>query len=300
MLETQAKPPSLLRRILNFVALTLAFVLLTGLLVFTLGFITPRFPDIFSEPSLSTFLHDWSILLVGVLAAVWAIDQLQDKSGWAGLGFSAKEMLRGLKMGSSTALIILTLCFLILLIGGWTQIESYSFIAPAFFGWFIFFLIQPLAEEVVMRSFLQNQLHRLFGPWGGLFGSALVFSLLHMGNDAFSWIAGLEIVAGGLLMGLLFLHTQNIWGAYAMHAIWNFYQSIVLGFAVSGMETYRFLYLKTEGPNWLTGGDFGLEGSILSLAFLLVAIVYFWPATQKEVPILAHQNQVPEILDHDL
>ncbi|MEL6832223.1 MAG: type II CAAX endopeptidase family protein [Bacteroidota bacterium] len=300
MPETQVQPPSLLKRIGTFLALTLAFVLLTGLLVFILGLIAPVFPDVFQEPNLSGFLRSWVILLVSVLAAVWTVDKLQDKGGWAGLGFSAREMFRGLVTGSSTAFIILTLCFLVLLIGGWTQILSLSFVAPAFLGWLLFFLIQPLAEEVVMRSFLQNQLHRLFGPWIGLFGSALIFSLLHIGNNAFSWIAGLEIVTGGLLMGLLFLHSQNIWGAYAMHAVWNFYQSTVLGFAVSGMETYRLLSLKTAGPDWLTGGEFGLEGSILSLILLLVAIIYFWSSSAKEVPILALQDPPPAVLDQDL
>ena len=85
-------------------------------------------------------------------------------------------------------------------------------------------------------------------------------------------------------MGQLYLFTQNIWAPFAMHAIWNFLQSTVLGFAVSGMETYRVLQLEISGPEWLTGGDFGIEGSLLSVLFILAAIIYFWPSASNEAP----------------
>lgn len=300
MPESSVQPASLVKRIGTFLALTLAFVLLTGTLIIVLGLISPSIPDWFNAPDLSEYLRNWVIFLISVIIAVWVVDQLQEKRGWFGLGFSLQGITHGLLIGSGTALCILTLCFLVLVFGGWTTIVASNFLAPAFMGWLIFFLVQPLAEEVVMRSFFQNQLHRLFGPWVGLFGCALIFSALHMGNNAFTWIAGLEIVAGGFLMGLLFLHTQNIWAAYAMHATWNFYQSIVLGFAVSGMDTYRFLTLKTSGPAWLTGGEFGLEGSILSLVLLVVAILIFWPAIKKEVPAMIAPNEDLSLLDHEL
>jgi hypothetical protein len=188
----------------------------------------------------------------------------------------------------------------VLWIGGWVEVLNIDFQLGLFLSWLLFFLVQPLAEEVVMRTFLQSQTHHYFGPQAGLIITALVFGLLHSDNENFSWIAGLEITAGGYLMGLLYLHTQSIWGPYLMHASWNFLQSTVLGFAVSGMDTYRVLKLKIDGPEWLTGGDFGIEGSVLSLLLLLAAIAWFWPASQAALPLrkpLAEANPDKTLLD---
>lgn len=281
---------SLGRRILRFLALTVGLVLLMMILVVSLSSLTTWLPNFLPSPQLQELTYEWSILLISVLIAVRLLDAMDTQLGWRGLGFSSIKLKDGLANGSITAFVILGLCFLILLLGGWLQVEGIKLSPALLLGWFVFFLIQPLAEEVLMRSFLQNQLHRLFGPWVGLLGSAFVFGLLHLGNNAFTWIAGLEIMAGGFLMGLLFLHTQNIWGAFAMHAVWNFLQSVVLGFAVSGMDTYRVLDINVNGPDWLTGGSFGLEGSLLSLLLLLVAIWYYGPSVQQSVPALIFRH----------
>ena len=290
MAITAPEHQSLGRRIIRFVALTIGLILLMGILVVSLSSLTTWVPEVLPSPLLQEMTYEWSILLISVLTAVRLLDFFDTKFGWRGLGFGLTNFSKGLTNGSLTALVILGVCFVLLLIGGWVQVTNINLSPALLLGWFVFFLIQPLAEEVLMRSFLQNQLHRLFGPWVGLLGSAIVFGLLHLGNNAFTWIAGLEIMAGGFLMGLLFLYTQNIWGAFAMHAVWNFLQSVVMGFAVSGLDTYQLLDLQVEGPDWLTGGEFGLEGSVLSLLLLLVAIWYYWPSTKEAVPAMIHQK----------
>lgn len=236
------------------------------------------------EGELPDLIWGWTVLLISVLTSVYLLSYVQTKQAWRSLGFTTVKMLAGLKTGVLVGGGIIMLCFGILTSGGWVQITQVNYVPSALVGWGLFFIIQPLAEEVIMRSFLQNQVHRYFGAWPGLLVSALVFGLLHMGNNAFTWIAGLEIFLGGLLMGQLYLYTQNIWAPFAMHAIWNFLQSTVLGFAVSGMETYRVLHLEIAGPEWLTGGDFGIEGSLLSVLFILAAIMYFWPSASNEAP----------------
>ena len=262
-----------------------AFVLLalvTGLLLELIGELL--LPGSWLDNELPSLIWGWTVVLISVLTAAYVLAYAQSKQGWSTLGFTSTGFNLGLRTGLSVGGGIILLCFLILFVGGWVKITNVSFIPIAFAGWCLFFLIQPLAEEVIMRSFLQNQLHRYFGAWPGVIVSALVFGLLHVGNNAFTWIAGLEIVLGGLLMGQLYLYVQNIWAPFAMHAIWNFLQSTVLGFAVSGMDTYRVLELEIVGPEWLTGGDFGIEGSLLSVFFILAAIIYFWPSVQNEAP----------------
>lgn len=236
---------------------------------------------------LDAYIKEWVIVLIAVFAASYIINLFLRQFKLSLLGFTSKRLgyslLIGLGLGSS----ILLLCFLFLLAGPWVQIVDVHFTPALFFGWLLFFLIQPLAEEIIMRSFLQTQIQYYFGVHAGLVFTALAFGAMHVANDAFTWIAGAEIVLGGFLMGMLYVMTKSIWAPFAFHAIWNFLQSTVLGFAVSGMDTYRLLELDIHGPAWLTGGQFGLEGSILSLLLLGCAIGYFWknipPQTEQEV-----------------
>ncbi len=273
------------QKLLSLVLQLVVFVLLClmiGLLLELAG--EQLLPSHWLEEELPSLIWGWSIVLCSALTAAYILAYAQSKQGWSALGFTSTGLSLGLQTGLLVGGGIIILCFLILYLGGWANITKVNFVPAAFAGWCLFFMIQPLAEEVIMRSFLQNQVHRYFGAWPGLIVSALVFGLLHVGNNAFTWIAGLEIVLGGLLMGQLYLYSQNIWAPFAMHAIWNFLQSTVLGFAVSGMDTYRVLHLEIAGPEWLTGGDFGIEGSLLSVVLILAAIIYFWPSAQNEAP----------------
>jgi membrane protease YdiL (CAAX protease family) len=260
----------------------LLLCLIIGLLLELVG--EQLLPSHWLEEELPGLIWGWTIVLISALTTAYLLAYAQSKQGWPILGFTSTGLTTGLQVGLLVGGGIIVLCFLILYLGGWVSIIQVDFVPAAIAGWCLLFMIQPLAEEVIMRSFLQNQVHRYFGAWPGLIVSGLIFGLLHVGNNAFTWMAGLEIVLGGLLMGQLYLYSQNIWAPFAMHASWNFLQSTVLGFAVSGMDTYRVLQLEINGPEWLTGGDFGIEGSLLSVLFILAAIIYFWPSAKNEAP----------------
>lgn len=281
----------LLGNTIVFVAITVATVLFLDALTQPLVADTPLGDQ--RSNAWPFLLFEWSKFLVGVCSGLLVINWLSLQLPISTYGFQRKGARQAIRWGVLTALILLLIAFSILWIGGWLQISRVDWQAIPLLGWLLFFLIQPLTEEIVIRCFLQNQLHRFFGQQAGLWIPALVFGLIHLGNPHFSWIAGLEIVAGGLLMGLLYLRFGSVWAPWAMHAAWNFTQSTLLGFAVSGIDTYRILHIQVHGPAWLTGGAFGLEGSLLSLLLSLLAIIYFWPAkTSQELPfILAIRQQ---------
>jgi hypothetical protein len=56
-----------------------------------------------------------------------------------------------------------------------------------------------------------------------------------------------------------------------LHAAWNFTQGVVLGIPVSGFALKGFLASTTQGPVWLSGGEFGAEASVLMLSMCLIA-----------------------------
>lgn len=264
------------KRLLELAFLLVLFLAFNILFYLPLGFLAESLVLDHISSEIGMLLVEWSIMLIVSLASVWTIDRLIVKKGWALYGFSSANLLASLGIGARVASVILLACFALFWLLGYLHIERFDFQANMLLLWFVFFLIQPLTEEVVMRSFFQSHIQRLFGKYAGLLLSAAIFAFIHSANDHFTILGGLQILGGGLLMGLLYLHTRNIWAAFAMHAVWNFMQGILLGFPVSGMETYQLLHTRIEGPNWLTGGAFGLEGSVLSLLFILIAVVYYW------------------------
>ncbi|RME99185.1 MAG: CPBP family intramembrane metalloprotease [Bacteroidetes bacterium] len=273
------------KKIFFYVLHLLAFCVLMAVLLWLMSMLLQALPIAALGPFWRDMFIPWAVMLGCALLSVYVLDRLRIGARLSALGFVRSRMGWASGLGALVGSGLVLACFLILWIGGWVRVVEVDFQLGLFLSWLLFFLVQPLAEEVVMRTFLQSQTHFYFGPQAGLIITALVFGLLHADNENFSWIAGLEITAGGYLMGLLYLHTQSIWGPYLLHASWNFMQSTVLGFAVSGVDTYRALELDIAGPEWLTGGDFGIEGSMLSLLLLLGAIAWFWPARKAGLPL---------------
>ena len=70
----------------------------------------------------------------------------------------------------------------------------------------------------------------------------------------------------GILLGAAYLVTRRLWLAVGIHAAWNFTQGWVFSVPVSGGEApLGLLITRRIGPDWLTGGDFGLEASVVGM-----------------------------------
>lgn len=116
--------------------------------------------------------------------------------------------------------------------------------------------------------------------------SSVIFSILHGGNHSFGWLPALELFLAGILLGIPYLYTQNLWFPIALHFSWNFFQGTVLGFKVSGQEHYSVIQMAYESENLWNGGSFGFEGSILAVLFSLIGVtivykIYYRPSKQE-------------------
>lgn len=120
--------------------------------------------------------------------------------------------------------------------------------------------------------------------------SSVIFSILHGGNPSFGWLPALELFLAGILFGIPYLYTQNLWFPIALYFSWNFFQGTVLGFKVSGQEHYSVIQLAYESEKKVKtcgiGGSFGFEGSILAVLFSLIGVtivykIYYRPGKQE-------------------
>lgn len=146
-------------------------------------------------------------------------------------------------------------------------------------GWGRFWWMLGLAlysgpfEEVLFRGIVFRQLERLTGTWLALALSSAIFGFLHMLNPNASFFAGLAIsLEAGIMLGAAYLLTRRLWLAIGIHSAWNFTQGWVFSIPVSGTEPpLGLLKTRVVGSEWLTGGDFGLEASVVALVLATLA-----------------------------
>lgn len=138
-------------------------------------------------------------------------------------------------------------------------------------GW----IIQSSSEEILTRGWLFQATIRK-RVLTGVILSSLVFSALHLANDGITWLSMLNLSLYGLFAILYALKDENILGICGFHASWNWAQGNVFGILVSGNSVLGGSLLTQSsafGPDWLTGGAFGAEGSILVSLILLALIL---------------------------
>lgn len=129
-------------------------------------------------------------------------------------------------------------------------------------------------EELVFRGYLLQNMVDGLGLRVAVVASCLLYGLVHAGNPNATLVSSLIIVGFGWLRIYGYLATGLLWLSMGMHIGWNFFQHTVFGFGASGHATGETLIThRLRGPEWLSGGAFGPEGSVLVLPVLAVALV---------------------------
>lgn len=77
-------------------------------------------------------------------------------------------------------------------------------------------ILAPIGEEIYFRGFLYPTLRVRFGAMGGIFLTALFFSVMHF--DLYRLI---PIAVGGAGLTYLYEKTGNIWTNIIAHGVWN-------------------------------------------------------------------------------
>lgn len=148
--------------------------------------------------------------------------------------------------------------------------------------------IAALLEELTYRCLLFRLLERAWGTKLALVVHAVAFALQHLENvehggirDVVTMLAAVTLT--GLLWGAVFVLARNLWVVAAHHAAWNF-TILLSGLPLSGIEDWRTvapLESRFAGPDWLTGGMFGPESSLLVIASTTIAVVLLLRAARR-------------------
>jgi hypothetical protein len=108
--------------------------------------------------------------------------------------------------------------------------------------------------------------------------SSLVFALLHGANPSVSPVALGNTFLLGLALALLVRATGSLLAAVVAHGVWNWAGVCLVSLPISGLEGPSMLDTRLAGAVWITGGDYGPEGSWLltGLSVVLVGVLLMW------------------------
>lgn len=141
-----------------------------------------------------------------------------------------------------------------------------------------------VTEETLFRGIAFRHLETMLGSWAALAITSAFFGAAHLMNPNATGFAALAIaLEAGILLGGAYMLTRRLWAAIGIHAAWNFTQGWVFSVPVSGGAAPLGLFASRRiGPDWLTGGDFGLEASAVAMvAATLAGVVLVFMAVRR-------------------
>ena len=256
---------------------------LVGPFSLVIGFLVDFFSPGNGTVSIQEFFYHYylyyelfSFVIILFLFIFWV--KVIEKNALSSLGFVKRNWLKYLVWGIMISLVQMGVIALVYQVSGIGSFELNELsLEPILFilGLFPFWLLQGGTEEVATRGWLLTRIAARTNLPLAIAISSSLFGFLHLGNAGVTFLSVLNIVLDGVLAGLLLVYTDSIWLVVAQHGTWNYVQGNLLGFQVSGTgaDASIFSFTVGSGPDWLTGGAFGAEGSIITTLVLLVSLV---------------------------
>jgi len=210
------------------------------------------------------------LLIVSLIFYKWinrqSIFQLISEVNWRSSLFT-----RGCFLGT----LFITVLFLILWGISSEGVSFQNFDITSIVTYIGLFFLVSVNEEVFSRGMILASLQHSFSKLTSLIISSIFFACLHLFNDGITYLGFINLILAGLLLGIVYLRTKNLWIAIGLHFTWNLFQGPVYGFEVSGTEVQSIFKINFEQQNIINGGIFGLEGSVITTILMVVVCGYY-------------------------
>ena len=142
------------------------------------------------------------------------------------------------------------------------------------------FVFAATAEELLFRGYPLQTLTRAKLAWLGVLLTSVPFAAVHLNNThAVPGFTFINTALAGVWLAVAYLRTRSLWLPLGLHWSWNWVQASLLGLPVSGIERLApapLLRAVNAGPDWLTGGSYGIEGGAACTIALLISTLVIW------------------------
>jgi len=133
-------------------------------------------------------------------------------------------------------------------------------------------------EEAVFRGVIMRVLEMRWNKWIAIIVPSVSFGVLHVIGTRMDLVSFLQLVIAGSAVGILFslvtYESGNIWSSVFIHSVWNMCMGtgiLYIGHEIS--ENSIFNYVFDTNSFLISGGDFGVEASCISIVVYFVFIV---------------------------
>ncbi|HMG73223.1 MAG TPA: CPBP family intramembrane glutamic endopeptidase [Pyrinomonadaceae bacterium] len=224
-------------------------------------------------------------ILVSATLVGWACGALFEELPLRALGCSLhRGWLRNLGLGSALGAATL---FLAALLATMTRGIHFRFdtageraIEETLATSAILFVFAAAAEEILFRGYPLQTLTRAQLAWLGVLLTSVPFAAVHLNNPhAVPGFTFVNTALAGVWLAVAYLRTRSLWLPLGLHWAWNWAQASLLGLPVSGIERIApapLLHAMNAGPDWLTGGSYGIEGGAACTLALLISTLVIW------------------------
>ncbi len=218
--------------------------------------------------------------LLATLTVLYVFMRFVEKRKFKELGLKIKDRGFDLLAGVIIGLIVMATGFFLLIVLNEINVQNFNLDLEEVLLSIGVFMAVSISEELLCRGYIQRNLMYSFNNYIALIISSLLFALAHSFNPNLSWIALAGLFGAGILLGLSYIYTRNLWFPISLHFSWNLFQAY-FGFNVSGQEFYSIVEFNIAEENILNGGKFGFEASIFSLILQIALILLIFRYYQK-------------------
>ena len=213
-----------------------------------------------------------------IVIASWICQLLRRKSLTELLGKFNMRWLKEFCLGGLTGAALMLVPALIMWVLGWVHWQWNPIGFSTLISIVLLFTGVAAAEELLFRGFIFQRLIAGLGQWPAQLILAGYFLLTHLNNPGMTGdvkiLASINIFIASLMFGVAFIRTKSLAMPLGLHFMANLTQGGVLGFGVSGTDQSGLLKpVFNEVPEWLTGGQFGLEASVLGLVCVVITFI---------------------------
>jgi uncharacterized protein len=226
-----------------------------------------------------------------ITLSVFLAKRFIDKQPIESLGLKLNiQALFDVLAGIGISFLQMGLIYVLMLGLGWLTFEGFAWefdplrvMITSTLIFLVIFILVGWNEELLSRGYhLQTIASGTNLFWGVILSSA-VFGIFHIRNPGANWVSTVGIFLAGIYLAYGYIRTRQLWLPIGLHIGWNFFEGVVFGFPVSGLDIYALTRITVRGPELWTGGAFGPEAGLIVLPSLILGALLIYLYTMNRV-----------------
>lgn len=158
------------------------------------------------------------------------------------------------------------------------NVPVYDKVVIIVFGVLYYSIAAGIVEEMVFRGIIMGTLEQEYNLKVAVLIPSILFGLVHIIGNELSIISTIQLVIAGTFVGIMFslieYESGNFWNNAIVHALWNMSTIGLCHIGFEADENSVFTLIINMKSTIVSGGDFGVESSIISVVGYTVVIIF--------------------------